>query len=232
VGGVLGGPLGHRLIERYRLSGKDAQALSVGMPFEQEDQPQLDANGVLMALLVIAIAMELSGYLNDALAGLGITLPAFVTALFTGMLLSNTVPLLWRKLPWPAGATPMALIAEIALGLFLSMSLMTLNLGSLAGAALSLFAVIAVQVGACWLLLYHVVFRLLGKSYDAAVMTSGCFGLALGATPTAVAIMTAITKANGASPRAFLIVPLVGAFFVDIANAAVLQAFIQWLGRA
>jgi ESS family glutamate:Na+ symporter len=76
------------------------------------------------------------------------------------------------------------------------------------------------------------VFRLLGKSYDAAIMSSGYFGLALGATPTAVAIMTALTKVHGASPRAFLVVPLVGAFFVDIANAAVLQAFLQWLGPA
>ena len=73
------------------------------------------------------------------------------------------------------------------------------------------------------------VFRLLGGTYDAAVMTAGYFGLALGATPTAVAIMTAITKASGASPRSFLVVPLVGAFFVDIANAVVLQTVMSWL---
>lgn len=230
AGGVLGGPLGHRLIARHGLTAKDAQALTVGMPFEQEDRPRLDANGVLLALLVIALAMALSDYLNDGLARIGITLPSFVTALFMGMLLSNTVPLIWRKLPWPAGSAPLALIAEIALGLFLSMSLMTLNLATLAAGALPLFVVIVVQVAACWLLLYHVVFRLLGRSYDAAITTSGYFGLALGATPTAIAIMTALTKAHGASPRAFLVVPLVGAFFVDIANAAVLQTFLQWLG--
>jgi len=107
---------------------------------------------------------------------------------------------------------------------------MTLNLGTLAAGALPLFVVLAAQVAMTWLLLYHVVFRLLGRSYDAAIATSGYFGLALGATPTAIAIMTALTKAHGASPRAFLVVPLVGAFFVDIANAAVLQTFLQWLG--
>ncbi len=75
-------------------------------------------------------------------------------------------------------------------------------------------------------------FRLLGRSYDAAVTTSGYFGLALGATPTAIAIMTATTKAHGASPRSFLVVPLVGAFFVDIANAVVLQdSSSGWAGR-
>jgi ESS family glutamate:Na+ symporter len=91
--------------------------------------------------------------------------------------------------------------------------------------------VLTVQVALCWIVLSQVVFRLLGKSYDAAVTTSGYFGLAMGATPTAVAIMTAITKAHGASPRSFLVVPLVGAFFVDIANAAVLQTCIHWLSR-
>jgi ESS family glutamate:Na+ symporter len=231
AGGVLGGPLGQRLIARNGLSGPDAQALTVGLPFEQEDRARLDANGVLLALLVIAVAMAMSDYLNAGLARLGITLPSFVTALFMGMLLSNSVPLFWRKLPWPAGSPSMALIAEVALGLFLSMSLMTLNLAALADGALPLFVVLIAQVATCWLLLYYVVFRLLGKSYDAAIMSSGYFGLALGATPTAVAIMTALTKVHGASPRAFLVVPLVGAFFVDIANAAVLQLFLQWLGR-
>ena len=229
AGGVLGGPLGHRLIARHRLSGKDAASLTVGLPFEQEDQPKLDVNGVLLTLLVIAIAMAVSGYLNDLLAHIDYTLPAFVTALFAGIVLSNVVPLVFPRVPWPAGSPPMALISELALGLFLAMSLMTLNVVSLAAAALPLLVVLAAQVAVCWILLYYVVFRLLGKTYDAAVATAGFFGLALGATPTAVAIMTAITKAHGASPRSFLVVPLVGAFFVDIANSIVLQAFIRWL---
>ena len=229
AGGVLGGPLGHRLIAHHRLSGKDAASLTVGLPFEQEDQPKLDVNGVLLALLVTAIAMALSGYLNDLLVHIDYTLPAFVTALFAGIVLSNVVPLAFPRVPWPAASPPMALISELALGLFLAMSLMTLNVVSLAAAALPLLVVLAAQVAVCWLLLYYIVFRLLGKTYDAAVATAGFFGLAMGATPTAVAIMTAITKAHGASPRSFLVVPLVGAFFVDIANSVVLQAFIRWL---
>lgn len=231
AGGVLGGPLGHWLIARHGLSGKDAEALSVGLPFAEEDKPKLDANGVLATLLVIAVAMAAGGYLNDALRHFGVTLPNFVTALFAGIVLANVVPPLLPRLPWPAGSAPMALIAEISLGLFLSMSLMSLNLASLAGAALPLIAVLAVQVVLCWIVLSQVVFRLLGKTYDAAVTSSGYFGLAMGATPTAIAIMTAITKAHGASPRSFLVVPLVGAFFVDIANAAVLQTCIHWLSR-
>ncbi len=146
------------------------------------------------------------------------------------MVLSNTVPRVAPKLGWPTCSPPLALIAEVSLGLFLAMSLMTLNLASLASAALPLFVILAAQTIVCWLLVSHVVFRLLGGTYDAAVTSAGYFGLALGATPTAIAIMTATTKKYGASPRSFLVVPLVGAFFVDISNAIVLQAFVKVLG--
>jgi len=83
----------------------------------------------------------------------------------------------------------------------------------------------------CGLLMGWLVFRLLGRSYDAAVMSSGFLGLALGATPTAIATMTAVTKVHGASPRSFIVVPLVGAFFVDIANSVTLQTFLTFLAR-
>jgi ESS family glutamate:Na+ symporter len=230
AGGLLGGPLGHRLIARHGLSGKDAEELTVGVSFDQEGKPKLDANGVLTTLLVIAIAIAVSDELNDLLGKVGFTLPKFVTALFSGMVLSNTVPRLLPRLGWPTGSPPLALIAEVSLGLFLAMSLMTLNLVSLASVALPLFVIVAAQTLACWLLVSHVVFRLLGGTYDAAVAASGYFGMALGATPTAIAIMTATTKKYGASPRSFLVVPLVGAFFVDIANAIVLQTFVKVLG--
>jgi ESS family glutamate:Na+ symporter len=230
AGGLLGGPLGHRLIARHRLSGKDAEELTVGVSFDQEGKPKLDANGVLTTLLVIAIAIAVSDELNELLGKVDFTLPKFVTALFSGMVLSNTVPRLLPRLGWPTGSPPLALIAEVSLGLFLAMSLMTLNLASLAGVALPLFVILGAQILVCWVLVHHVVFRLLGGTYDAAVASSGYFGMALGATPTAIAIMTATTKKYGASPRSFLVVPLVGAFFVDIANAIVLQSFVKVLG--
>ena len=116
AGGILGGPLGHKLIERNRLSGKDASTLTVGVPFTEEDKPRLDANGLLLTLLVIAIAVAASGYANAFLARHGIVLPSFVTALFCGIVLSNVVPPLLPRLPWPSGSTPMAVISEISLG--------------------------------------------------------------------------------------------------------------------
>ena len=230
AGGLLGGPLGHRLVTRHRLSAKDAEELTVGVSYEDENKPKLDANGLLATVLVIAIAIAVTDELNDLLEAVHFTLPKFVTALFCGMVLSNTVPRLFPRLGWPTGSAPLALVAEVTLGLFLSMSLMTLNLASLAGVALPLMVILTAQVAVAWLLISRVVFRLLGSSYDAAVASGGYFGLAMGATPTAIAIMTSMTKKYGASPRSFLVVPLVGAFFVDISNAIVLQTFVKLLG--
>jgi glutamate:Na+ symporter, ESS family len=230
AGGLLGGPLGHRLIARHQLTAKDAEELTVGVSYGQESRPKLDTNGVLTTILVIAIAVAVSDELNDLLARINFTLPKFVTALFAGMVLSNVVPRLFPRLGWPTGSPPLALMAEVSLGLFLAMSLMTLNLASLAGVAVPLFVILGAQVTVTWFLVSHVVFRLLGGTYDAAVTSAGYFGLALGATPTAIVIMTATTKKYGASPRSFLVVPLVGAFFVDISNAIVLQTFVKLLG--
>jgi glutamate:Na+ symporter, ESS family len=229
VGGVLGGPLAEKLLLRHRLSGNDAEPLSVGVAFREEGAAKLDVQGVLLSLLVIAIAMVASDVLNDVLAALAVTLPHFVTALFAAIVLTNVVPIALPRVSWPAGSPPMALISDLALGLFLAMSLMSLNLASLASAALPLLATLAVQVAVCLVLLYFVVFRVLGADYDAAVMTGGFFGISIGATPTAIAVMTALTKVHGASPRAFIVIPLVGAFFIDIANAIVLGSFVRWL---
>ena len=231
AGGVLGGPLAHFLIKRNGLvPGPDAD-LTVGSSYAQEPRVKLDVTGVLGTLLVVAIAIGIGGRLNDILGSFGLKLPQFVTALFAGIVLSNTIPLLFPKLHWPTGSPPLALAADLSLGLFLAMSLMSLQLWTLLAVAGPLLAILAAQIAACWVLMAWITFRLLGRTYDAAVMSSGFFGLALGATPTAIATMTAVTKAHGASPRSFIIVPLVGAFFVDIANAVTLQSFVAFLSR-
>lgn len=231
IGGVMGGPLGRLLIRRHRLEPAKDERTSVGFTYAEEGGLKLDANGMLQTLLVIAVAAAIGEQLNGLFAAGGLKLPDFVTALFAGIVLANIVPRVFPRLPWPTGTPPLALVADVSLGLFLSMSLMSLQLWTLLDAALPLLAILVVQTVVSWMILVWVVFRLLGGTYDAAVSTSGYFGLALGATPTAIAVMTAITKAHGASPRSFIVVPLVGAFFVDIANAITIKAFIGLLGR-
>lgn len=121
------------------------------------------------------------------------------------------------------------LLGGVSLQLFLSMSLMSMDLLSLIGSAIVLVVTMALQIILASFFVTHVVFRLMGRDYDAALVVGGFFGLGMGATPVAVASMDAASKEHGPSLKALLIVPLVGAFFVDLINAATIDAFLRFL---
>jgi ESS family glutamate:Na+ symporter len=133
-------------------------------------------------------------------------------------------------IPKPEHSRPLALVSDISLGLFLAISLMSLELWTLADLGFAILLMLIAQVVVVLLWAGVVVFRAMGSTYDAAVMSAGYVGLALGATPTAIANMTAVTELHGPSPRAFIIVPLIGAFFIDLANAIVIQLYAGWFG--
>jgi ESS family glutamate:Na+ symporter len=170
------------------------------------------------------------GYAPDESADyLGLRLPLFVTCLFAGILISNLIP---KGLPtlsgtrWPARTPSMALIADIALGTFLAMSLMSMQLWTLIDLAGPILAILAAQFALAVFVSVFVLFPLMGRSYDAAVISAGFGGFTLGATPTAMANMAAVTQRFGASHQAFIIVPLVSAFFIDLANAMLIPFFL------
>jgi ESS family glutamate:Na+ symporter len=119
-----------------------------------------------------------------------------------------------------------SLLGNVSLGLFLAIALMSLRLGDLASLALPLVAILVVQAIAMAAYAVFVTFRIMGRNYDAAVLAAGHCGFGLGATPTAIANMQAITERFGPSHLAFLVVPMVGAFFIDIANAIVIKLFL------
>jgi ESS family glutamate:Na+ symporter len=123
----------------------------------------------------------------------------------------------------------MALVADISLGTFLAMSLMSMQLWELVDLAGPIMAILGAQVLLAVAVILLVVFPVMGKNYDAAVISAGFGGYSMGATPTAMANMSAVTKRYGASHIAFIIVPLVGAFFIDIANAMIIQFFLQFI---
>ena len=162
AGGILGGPLGRFLIRRHRLEPTTAGQTSVGFAYAEEGKLKLDVDGMLHTLLVIAIAIGIGTQLNRLVAGWGFKLPEFVTALFAGIVLANVVPRLFPRLPWPTGTPPLAFVADLSLGLFLAMSLMSLQLWTLLEVAGPLLAILIVQTAVCWVLLAWVVFRLLG----------------------------------------------------------------------
>jgi ESS family glutamate:Na+ symporter len=163
----------------------------------------------------------LIGYaLDEVVAETGVKLPLFVVCLLVGIVATNTVPRLIPGVEWPTRTRALALISDLALNVFLAMSLMSMQLWTLSGLGLALVVVLAVQTVAAVAYIVFVVFPAMGGNYLAAVISAGFTGISLGATPTAIANMTAVTKLHGACARAFIILPLVSAFFIDIANAA------------
>ena len=228
LGGVIGGPIAGWLIRKYQLTSSHSEAISVGV--QDEGHQKVTVDSILTCLLVLAVAVGIGIHLHAFLLTLGLQLPIFVPCIFGGILLTNTIPLIWPKMDWPTGKPTLALTSEVCLGLFLAMSLMSLQLWTLIDLALPIILLLTAQVVVVSLFVIFIVFPLLGRSYDAAVMASGYAGLALGATPTAIANMTAVTKQYGASPTAFIVIPLVGAFFIDIANALIIQQMLNWLG--
>ena len=241
LGGVIGGPIAQYLIKKHSLvPDASEEDYLVGLPNNEseagQEDPKVNAywhtinvDTILSCLLTIALAIGLGLMLSDLAADIDLKLPVFVGSLFAGILFTNILPPLFKHMQWPSGSKSLALISDVSLSLFLAMSLMSLQLWSILALAGPILVLLAAQVTAITTWSIFVIFRLMGKTYDAAVMSAGYAGLGLGATPTAVANMTAVTKKCGPSPLAFLIVPLVGAFFIDIANAFIIKFFIARL---
>ena len=225
VASLLGGPVAKFLIERGRLA-PDVDASKSEDTAPEADPEPIDKSGIMYALLMINIAVILGSLVHGPLTETGLKLPLFVPCLIMGIVLSNTVPLIFPKLPWPARTPSLALISDYALSTFLAMSLMSMQLWTLAEIAGPLLIVVAMQAAVAVAFIVLALFPLLGRDYQAAVLSAGFTGLSLGATPTAIASMTAVTKHYGPAPNAFIILPLVSAFFVDIINVIAIKLFL------
>jgi len=230
LGGIVGGPVARWLIVKYKLQASDqTEALTIGIKHGQRNT-QIDYNTMLYSLLVIGLTVGLGLQINVIATAWGLRLPDFVTCLLGGIILTNTVPLMFKRFPWPTDHPTLALLSDVSLGLFLAMSLMSLQLWTLADIGVPIAILLLAQFILSTIYTVLIVFPVMGRDYDAAVIASGYSGLTLGATPTAIANMTAVTAQFGASPQAFVIVPLVGAFFIDIVNSLVIQRFLALVG--
>ena len=224
----IGGPIAKLLISRYRLQPEKVEPLDVGVPSENK-KAGIGHLDFLDAILAIHICIIIGLLLNEGLTEIGFKLPEFVTCLFAGIIMTN---LRFKRLPritgtdWPSRTPAMALVADISLGTFLAMSLMSMQLWTLIELAGPIFAILAAQVVVVLLVILFVVFPAMGRNYNAAVISAGFAGFSMGATPTAMANMSAVTQRYGASHMAFIIVPLVGAFFIDLVNALMIQLFL------
>jgi len=181
---------------------------------------------IIRNLAVLALAMGLGSVLSHYIQAAGLTLPAYIGAMIVASVLRNVDEVTgWFRID----ENSMEFVGGVALNIFLVVALMDLKIWQLAGQALPLFVILLVQLVVLVLLAYVASFRLMGRDYDSAVMASGFIGFAMGTTANAVANMRALVGRFGPAPRAFLVVPLVGAFFIDFANALIVTFFVNWL---
>ena len=226
AGGVIGGPIARRLIAQHNLTGP-AGAETADERDDADGQDAGELFQILTAILVIAICVELGSVVGRALFDRGVLLPGFLTAMFVGIVITNLAEIMKFRI----NGKTVDKLGEVSLNIFLAMSLMSMQLWSLAGAFAPIIIVLMIQVLVMTGFAIFVVFRVMGRDYDASVMAAGFAGLGLGATPVAIANMDAITRRFGPSTKAFLIVPLVGAFFIDILNAATIKGAIGIISR-
>jgi len=187
------------------------------------DGLSLSPRNLIQTIALIALSVTGGESLASSLSGTALELPIFVCVLFVGTLLGNLLLVAGRGVD----TASLSLLSNVCLSLFLAMALMTLRLWDLAALAIPMLLILAGQTLLMAAFAIFVTFRLMGKDHDAAVLASGHCGFGLGATPTAIANMQAVTARFGPSPVAFLVVPMVGAFFIDIANAIVIQAYLS-----
>lgn len=225
LGGVVGGPVAEWLIRRHKLVGAlDAKAQTGhAAPELNESAPPSNAGSFIVSMTAAFVCLVVGNYLAMLVEGAPVSLPNFLWCLATGVIIRNGGALLGLKLDDRATE----IIGTISLSLFLGMTMMTLDLSSVARLAGPLALMLIVQTLFCALFAAWVVFRMLKRDYEAAIMSAAFCGFGLGATATAIANMQALTRRHGPAPEAFIVVPVTGAFLVDILNVIVLTSLIS-----
>ena len=212
---LIGGPLGRRLIEKYNLKPDNTENFDQSVTEINTDKGvKLSDLDIIKNVVVILLCMAIGSYISTLIGKLiKMDFPSYVGAMFVAVIVRN----LNEKIHmYNFSFSLVDSIGNVMLNLFLSLALMTLKLWELSGLIGGVLLVVACQVVFMIIIAYFVVFRILGANYDAAVMCSGLCGHGLGATPSAIVNMTAINEKYGMSRKAMMIVPIVGAFLVDI----------------
>jgi ESS family glutamate:Na+ symporter len=224
AGALVAGPVAGWIVARHKLAGQPtgegqvpfAPPVAAAAPADPASMESL-----LGSVLVIALSVYVGEQINVVAGHAGLLLPGFLSAMLAGVLITNLADAFNKRLDF----APIEKGGEFALHAFLAIALMQVNLASVAAIIVPLAINIVVQIALTIAVAYFVLFRLLGRDYDAAVATGGFLGFGIASMPVAMATMDEIGRRYGPSPKAFLLITLAGSFFVDLANALVAKAF-------
>lgn len=229
-GGLIGGPVVKYLIKRYNLTPehRDESYKNYGeVEYNQSLHNKFKPTQIFfIQFTILVFCMALGTYIGDTFTHMtGVNIPMYVGSMFVAVIIRNVSEF--------AGLNIVDLkindqIGDISLGIFLSLALMSIQLTEIYSLAIPLIIIVLIQVVFMVLFSIFVLFRGLGKDYDAAVMVGGFIGHGLGATPNAMANLDVITKKYGNSPKAYLVVPIVGAFLIDLIGVIIVMSFIQF----
>lgn len=234
AGSLMGGPTARSIIDKFGLRSTESQEEILEMDDETPEQKQraerVDAQSFTHAAILLIFSAGLGTLLTALLNritifGATLTFPTYIGAMVVAAVIRNLCDAKHIVLPSRA----MDIWGSVSLSIFLSIALMTLKLWQLAELALPMVIMLTLQALLMFFFARYVVFRLMGRDYEAAVMTAAFCGFGMGATPNAMANMQVITARYGPAPQAYFIVPLVGSLFIDFFNGLVLTAFLNIL---
>lgn len=228
-----GGPVASYLVRKHALQSSPSPLGRLSAFFSRapltslfsadaSDQPSISYQSLLSAAFSINVCVIAGQLMNSALASAGLKLPLFLPCMIVGLVASNLITSsrrLTRWLEWQQCTPTLDLIMEFSMGVFLSMSLVSLHLWTLVGLLDVVIPIIAIQFLFALIVNIWVVFPLMGKNYDAAVICAGFGGISIGSTAAGISNMTAVTQRFGPSNKGFLVIPLVSAFFLEIFNS-------------
>lgn len=225
LGGLLGGPVTQKLIKKYNLKPipEDIDTKTT-ITFSTEDVDTITPKKMMESMMLLCVCIVLGTFAFEFFKSIQVPLPSFICPLLVGIFMCNSFE---QTGIYKVKTECIDSLGTISLSIFLTMALMSLRLWELVNLAGPMLLILIVQTAFLALYTYFVTFRVMGSNYDAAIMAGGHCGFGLGATPTAVANMEALVSKYGASPTAFLVVPMVGAFFIDISNTVIIQLYLS-----
>lgn len=236
IGGIIGSPVAQKLINNngfeseYGTGVNTHQRFPELVTYNEYEEDKVTAKKVIEILFILLLCVTGAKYLEMWVSGFEVSwlmIPDFVYALFIGVFITNILEV--TKVH-KVDAETVDILGTVSLSLFLAMALMSLKLWNIFDLAIPFLIILAVQSVVLGIFAYFVTFKVMGSNYDAAVIAGGHCGFGLGATPTAVMNMGSLVNKFGPSPQAFMVVPIVGAFFIDIVNLIILQGYISFIG--